>query len=522
VAALAGDDAFELAESVWWMGEFREALALYEEAHHVYVQEEKAGAAAMCGLALAGLAFMRGDEAIGSGWMGRTLRLLEDLPESAVHGYVLFMEVSGSLYGGDFATAVAQARRLQEMGRTYGDPNLVALGILSEGKALLKQGLLAGAMRLLDEAMLAAVSDKLGPDWAGHIYCQVIVSCYELGDLARAWEWTQATMRWCESMPGAGPFMGVCRVHRAQLFQAQGSWEQAEAEAARVCEELAGFDLGTVAEGYYVVGEIRRLRGDVKGAEEAFRQAHGFGRDPQPGLALLWLGQGQVQESFVSIETAMSVSPQDLLRRARLCGAHVEVALAAGRVDVARRAAGELSSAADTFKSSMLAAAAGQAQGAVLLAEGDVEGALTALRMACLEWQKLNVPYEVARVRLMLSSTYEALGDRSSADLETDAAEQVFRSLGATSELRALEERRRSGARGERPTHGLTERELEILALVSAGQTNRGIAEALTISEKTVARHLTNIYGKIGVSSRTEAARYAFEQGLSGDVRRTS
>jgi DNA-binding NarL/FixJ family response regulator len=313
--------------------------------------------------------------------------------------------------------------------------------------------------------------------------------------------------------------MGVCRVHRAQLFQVQGAWEQAESEAARVCEELADFDRATTAEGYYELGEVRRLRGDLPGAEEAFRQAHARGREPQPGLALLRLAQGRVDEAHVSIETALSAGPQDALSRAWLCVACVEVSLAAGRIDMARTACEELKAAASHFGSSLLTAAAEQADGAVLIAEGDAAVALQVLRSACLRWQRLNVPYEVARTRVQLTRAYEALGDRSAAGLELEAAAQVFRSLGAEVDLRAIERRRqREGNAG----HGLTERELEILALVSDGRSNRDIAVALTISEKTVARHLTNIYTKLGLTSRTEAARFAFENGLSAVVRKTT
>jgi DNA-binding NarL/FixJ family response regulator len=535
VGALAGDDVYKLGDCVWWLGEFRRAESLYEEAHRLYMQERKPSEAAMCALGLAGLAFMRGDEAIGSGWMSRAMRLMEDLPAGAVHGYVLFMEVSGSLQGGDLDAAIGQARRLQEAGRTFSDPNLVALGVLSEGQALLKQGSFSAGMRLLDEAMIAAVSDELAPEWAGNIYCQLMVACNELGDVGRAREWTQATVRWCESLPAAGPFMGICRAHRAQLFRLQGDWELAEREAAQVCEELAGFDLGTVAEGYYQIGEVRRLRGDLAGAEEAFKQAHAYGREPQPGLALLRLAQGRIDEALVSIQTALTTGPQDPLHRAWLCIACAEASLAAGRVDAARMAGDELRAAATTFQSSVFKAAADQVDGAVLVTEGALEEGLQSLRSACVRWQQLSAPYETARVRVLLARAYAALGDGSSAALELDAASQVFQSLGAMVDLHSIEMQRdeRQGADpGAHPgahtaghqgaAHGLTGRELEVLALVSAGQSNRGIAEALTISEKTVARHLTNIYGKLGLSSRTEAVRYAFEQGLSGDIRKTS
>ncbi|HWO72787.1 MAG TPA: LuxR C-terminal-related transcriptional regulator [Dehalococcoidia bacterium] len=509
-AALRGEDVYRLAECVWWLGEFRRALSLYEEAHQLFLQEGGFREAAMAALGIAAMSFMRGEEAYGSGWMGRALRLLEDQPPGPEHGYALFMEMSGNLQGGDYAAAFRQAQQLQEMGREFSDPNLMALGILTEGQALIKQGSFREGMRRLDEAMLAAVSDELAPEWAGNIYCQLMVTCHELGDLQRARQWTQATLRWCESLPAAGPFLGICRAHRAQLFQMQGAWEQAETEAARVCEELADFDLSTVAEAFYRLAELRRLRGDLAGAEDAFRRSHALGRDPQPGLALLRLSQGKVQEAFTSIRHALAAGPQAALHRAWLCIACVEISVAADRIDVARATAEELKGTAARFESSVLTAAAEQAEGTVLLSEGKPEEALGVLRSACLHWQQLNAPYESARVRVLLASCYEALMDSEAAVMELDAAAQVFRSLGAIRDLRAIDSRK---TKPPEPS-GLTRRELVILALLSEGHSNRNIAEMLTISEKTVARHLTNIYTKLGLSSRTEAVRFAFEHGL--------
>jgi DNA-binding NarL/FixJ family response regulator len=462
-------------------------------------------------MAMAGFLFMRGEAAAGSGWLSRALRLLNDQPECAEHGYALFMDLEGALGAGDFAAAIDTARRMQEIGRRFADPSLTALGVAGEGRALIKQGLVSDGIALLDEAMLAALSDELDPGWAGNIYCQLMRACYELSDLRRAGEWTQATARWCESLPAAGPFMGVCRVHRAQIFQVHGAWEQAEREAARACEDLADFDLGTVAEGAYQVAEVRRLRGDLSGAEQAFRQAHALGRDPQPGLALLRLAQGHIGAASASIRAALAAEGRDRLARARLCAAQVEIALAAGEIEAARLASDELEETAIIYRSSGLEAAAPTARGAVLLAEGRPAEALQALRLACLRWQRLTAPYEAARVRLLLARAYDALGNQDAAALELDAAEAVFTRLGAT-----LDAKRVAHLRGRTPLPGgLTEREAEVLALVAAAKTNKEIAASLFISEKTVARHLSNIFTKLGLPSRTAAAAYAFEHGLA-------
>ena len=432
---LTADDVFALGDSVWWLGSFREAEGCYEEAYRLYLQEAQPRQAAMSALTLAGFLFMRGEAAAGSGWMSRGLRLLEGEPECAEHGYVLFMDLEGALEACDYDAALDKARQMQALGGRCGDPNLTALGVAGEGRAVIKQGRVRDGIALLDEAMLAALSDELDPAWAGNIYCQLMRTCYELSDLRRAGEWTQATARWCESLPAGGPFMGVCRVHRAQVFQAHGAWEEAEREAARVCEELAGFDLGTVAEGYYQVGEVRRLRGDLAGAEAAFKQAHEHGRDPQPGLALLRLAQGRVDAAAASIRDALAAN-RDRLARARLSAARVEIALEAGDLEAARLASDELEETAKVFRSSGLEATAPQARGAVLLAEGRVTEALPPLREACLLWQRLNAPYEAARVRLLLARAYAALGNDDTAALELDAAEAAFTRLGATLDAR--------------------------------------------------------------------------------------
>ncbi|MGH2355777.1 MAG: LuxR C-terminal-related transcriptional regulator, partial [Chloroflexota bacterium] len=419
------------------------------------------------------------------------------------------MDLESALGTCEFDAALEKARQMREMGRRFADPNLEALGLMGEGKALIKQGRVGDGIALLDEAMLAAVSDELAPEWAGNIYCQMMRVCYELFDVGRAGEWTQATTRWCESLPASGPFMGVCRVHRAQVFQSQGAWVQAEREAARVCEELSDFDVGTTGEGYYQLGEVHRLRGNLAAAEEAFKQAHRFGRDPQPGFALLRLGQGRTEAAAVSIKAAMTAASRDRLARARLCAAQVDIALTAGHIEAARAASDELEETAGIYRSSGLLAAAQQARGTVLLAGGQAAEALQTLCAACLLWQQLNASYEVARVRVLLARAHDALGDQDAATLELDAAEAVFVRLGAT-----LDAKRVGDLRGRTALPGgLTEREAEVLALIATGKSNREIAGSLIISEKTVARHLSNIFTKLGLSSRTAAAAYAFEHG---------
>lgn len=506
---LAAGDWFALADSAWWIGEIDRAIEAWEQAHSRYAAAGEPARAAMAALYIAAHSMERGDAATGSGWMRRTQRLLAAIPDRAEHGYPVYFEVFAAMSAGDLDAAVAAAQRMQEVGRRFGDLNLTAIGLVGEGRARLKRAEVEEGMALLDEAMVSALSDRLHPVWAGAVYCHLMDACHELGELRRAAEWTDAASRWCEQLPDAALYRGICRVHRAQVLQVRGHWDRAEEEAARACAGARRLHPGTVAEGHYEIGEVRRLRGDLDGAEEAFRRAHELGRDPQPGLALVRLAQGRVDSAAASIATAVAGTDEPL-PRARLLAAQVPIALAAGDPDSARAAAAELEAAAERFRSSGLSAVALQARGAVLLADGDAAGAARALRRACRMWQDLDARHSAATVRVLLAEAYRSLGDDDAAELEVDAARAVFADLGADLDRDRID-------RARRPTAwpaGLSEREVEVLRLVAAGNTNREIAEALFISERTVHRHVSNIFVKIRATSRTTAAAFAFEQGL--------
>jgi DNA-binding CsgD family transcriptional regulator len=500
-----------LAEAAHWVGLPEETVAAYQRAYELHRADGDDRGAALSAFMTAVFLRLRGDGALADGWQSRAMRHLADAGEGPEHGYPLYLEVA-SLMGRDLDEAGEQARRMQELGRRFGDDTLVALGIFFEGRVLVKQARVAEGLSLLDEAMLAALSDRLQPMWTGAIYCGLLDACHELVDLRRAHEWTDATARWCSPLPIASLYPGICRVHQAGMLQLQGAWDEAEAEALAASADMLKIDVYAAAGAWYEVGEIRRARGDLDGAEAAYAQAHTLGRDPQPGLALLRLAQGRTDAAGASIAAALAAFTGSRLEAAPLHAAQVEIALASGELDTAAASADEVTDTAERFESMGLRAVGHRAQGAVALARGEGVSALAALRAACAIWNELDAPYECARTRVLLADAYDLLDDRDAAERERAMARAGFERLGAVALAAA------GGAVGERAdAHGLSPRELEVLGLVATGLTNREIASVLFLSEKTVARHLSNIFTKLGVSSRSAATAYAYAHGLVGD-----
>ncbi|MDZ7733014.1 MAG: hypothetical protein U5R31_07740 [Acidimicrobiia bacterium] len=294
---LTPDDAYALAESAWWIGEIDAALAAWEDAHSGYMADERAADAAMSAMFVAAHSMERGETAAGSAWMGRANRLLAEIPEGASTATRSTSSCSRQWAAETWRGRSRSPAHPGSRDAASTTPTCAALGLIGEGRVLLKQGQVDAGVGLLDEAMLGALSERLHPVWTGATYCHLMDACHELSDVRRAKEWTDAAAQWCDQIPDAALYRGICRVHRAQVLQVQGSWEQAEREASRACADVAHLHVGTVAEGHYEIGEIRRLRGDLAGAEEAYKRAHGLGRDPQPGLALTRLEQGRERSS---------------------------------------------------------------------------------------------------------------------------------------------------------------------------------------------------------------------------------
>jgi DNA-binding CsgD family transcriptional regulator len=502
------EDLHALGDAAWWLGLVRETLALSEQCYRRFLDEGRVDRAATNALDIGFAWFLRGEPTLGSAWISRARRLLAGQPEGESHGFLRWLDFNEALERGDLDAASDVARGIQELAHGLGSPALTALGLLSEGTVAVRRGEVERGFALLDEAMLPVVAGELRPEEAGLVYCQMIAICCEVSDLERARHWTAATQRWCERLSSAVMFLGICRLHRVQLLRIGGDWGIARNEVATACEELADMNVPVVAEAHYELGELRRLGDDHDGAAFAYQRAAELGRDPEPGRSLLALAGGDAAGALSSIRRVLADAGGVPFRRAPLLAALVEIAVEAGDPDAARAAATELDEIARTYPTSGFTAAAAAARGRVLLRTGDLPAALRSLNDACHRYRSLGVPYETARVRLLLAEAYLALGD-DTAGAELDEAARTFSRLGARSLIRRIDALRTPATPG-----GLTRREIEVLGLVAAGLTNKDAAAALVISDRTIARHLANIYVKLGVSTRTAAAAWAREHGV--------
>lgn len=471
---LTGPDLEARGGAAWFTARADEAIELEERAHRTYVAAGDRVRAAYLALDLARQYTYKGKTSIARAWVSRGERLLQAEPESYAHGYVELARSERAKAAGDIDAAMQRADDAIQIGMRAGDADLQALGLVTLGQLKIATGSTAEGLALMEEATVAAVNGELSPVTTGATYCQMISACRDLTDYQRASEWTEATERWCERQSMAG-FPGVCRVHRAEIVALSGAWERAESELRRATDELAGYNAGPPrADGFYAIGELRLRMGDLAGAEEALRSAHGLGRSPQPALSLIRLAEGKPRIAAAAIDRAVQEETWDQLSRARLLHAQVEIAIAAGDVPKARATAEELARVLEAYESPALKAGGHEAWGRVLLAEGDHEGAARKLRDAIGLWRTVPAPYEVARARWLLSSALRELGDEESADLELQAARDEFVRLGARLDVAATE--RAQQAIAERRA-GPTQARRTFMITDIVGSTN--LAEAL-------------------------------------------
>ncbi|MGH3887832.1 MAG: LuxR C-terminal-related transcriptional regulator [Pseudonocardiaceae bacterium] len=515
-AALGPEDLELLAPSAYLIGRNDDGVRALDRAYHGYLDTGKPVCAARCAVWL-GFGLIDAGEMCGAtGWFSRAQRLLERTERDCVErGYLLVPVVLQQMCPGEYETGYATAAVVAEIGERFGDVDLIAFALQAQGRALVRLRQVKKGLTLLDEAMVAVVADELSsPLFTGLIYCSVIEACQECYELPRAREWTTALSRWCEAQPDMLNFTGQCLLHRAEIMQLHGAWRGALEEARRASERFAlGVNQLATGAASYRQGEIHRLLGEFTAAEDSYRSASQWGWQPQPGLALLRLAQGRTDAAAAAISRVVGETTERL-ERTRLLPAYVEIMLAAGEIAQARDASRELAEIAEGYgRDGVLGATAAHARGAVELADGNARAALIALRHACRVWQQLEAPYEVAVVRVLMGLACRTLGDDDGAGLELEAASGALKQLGAAPDLAQLDSLARSASTEKR--RRLTPRELQILRLIAAGDTNKAIAANLVLSERTVDRHVSNILTKLGVPSRTAATAFAYQHQLA-------
>lgn len=497
-----------LADAAWWLGRLEDCIVAREAAFRAYDElgdREHAGACAVWCYEHHAIAAR---PSIAGAWLRRAQRTLDGAPEGVAFGILRLREAEAAHGAGDLDGAIGAAEEALALGRRLGSADLEAEALQTIGRILVDQGDLASGLGHLDDAMLFAVEGRLGPYSTGKVYCSLISACEEVGDFDRAAEWTDATLRWAERHPFA-IFPGICRVHRAIVLKRRGALAEAEAEASRAGEELLGRHVGNSAAAYAELGDIRRRLGDLDRAEEAFERSRALGGRDCADLALLRLAQGRIDAARSIVAACLHDVPSHRLARARLLPIEVHVAIAAGDLDAAAAAADELDAIAGDLATAPLRATATATRGRLELARDDPVAATT-LRQALAAWEALDVPYEVATTRTLLAQALSEAGDDEAATAAFASAAALFDRIGARLEARrALD----VGGRPDLPA-GLTAREVEVLQLIAGGLTNNEVAATLHLSAKTVSRHLSNIFTKIGVGSRAAATAFAYDNDL--------
>ena len=501
---LHADDLERYAEAAQILGRGNAAIQLLRRAFNSRIAAGELDRAITSAFWLFQALIVNAEFSRASGWAAQVRRSIPDLD----HGWLLFTQAYFLIASAEYDQAAQLLARAADDGSRRGETDLVAFATTVWGRALIKAGRLPEGLSRLDEAMVPVAELNTSPRATSMLYCSAIATCHEAREFGRAREWTNALGAWLDSLPRlGGAYFGNCRIYRAYLMCLRGSWQEALDEVAFVCDDLSG-NYGQLVAGHahYQLAEIHRLLGHHSEAEASYRQAAELGGQTQPGLSLMRLAQGEVDKAVLGIRRTLAETPGQL-ERLDLLTAAVTIMLAAGDIDAARQATAELAGIAAIYPSPGVQAELAAARGAVALNEGDSATALPLLRSAARCWREIDAPHAVATVSVLIGLACRAAGDEDAAQIELESARSTFTRLGARPDLQRVEELLRpTGAAGP-----LSEREIEVLRLVAAGKTNHAIATQLFLSDRTVHRHISNIFEKLGVHSRTAAASYAIQ-----------
>lgn len=501
-----------LATTAYLLGRRNDVVQALQRAHQISLATGARPAAVRAAYWLAIVLWQAGEIAVGNGWYARAARILDEVDgDVAERGYVLDAQLMSHVLKGEFAEAFGLAPQIAEYGRRLADPDLVALGVHAEGRLMLYSGQVAHGLERMDEALAGVMAGEVGPITAGRVYCSTIEACQEVSDFGRAGQWTRALTRWCDAQPGLLAYTGQCATHRGQLLRLHGAFAEAIQELERALERYAAFGGDpAVGQAHYELGETHRLLGDLASAERSYDEAAEHGHPGQPGRALLWLAQGRAQDAAAAVRRLLA-ERQGPVQRAQILPAAVHVLVAAGDVGEASPLAEELHDLATRFDCSALRAAGHHALALTALSSGHAGEAAESAQRSLELWAQLSAPYDTARSRVVLGRAMRLAGDEHSAQGELQTALSEFDALGAGPDRRHVAALL---AADEHPGR-LTAREVEVLRLVATGMSNSEIADTLTLSQKTVARHLSNIFTKLDVTSRTAAAAFAYRHDLT-------
>jgi DNA-binding NarL/FixJ family response regulator len=454
--------------------------------------------------------FLCGKPELGSGWLSRARRMLESLPQCVGHGWLIELEANERAAAGDVEGALAGARRLQDLAVQLDEPALTSFGLALEGRLMVRRGEVERGFALLDEAMLAVLAGRTAAAEAGNLYCQMMSICHDVADFRRAQHWTEVVERWCDGLSGAAMFLGICRVHQSQLLRMRGEWTTAVELAGAAARDLVDLNVEAAAEAQYEMAQCHRIRGSWDQARACYDAAAALGRSPHPGLALLDLAQGRKEQAHEALSRCLAAE-SDPFRQARLLVAQVEVACRRGDHDAAEAAALAMEDIAGRYPTDGFRAWAAQVRGMVLIGCGQSREAVAPLRSALATSAALGTRFDAANLHSLLGHALTTIGEQDAALAQLDAAGEAYAELGVAPVAMWLADTPTGSAPG-----GLTRREAEVLAAIADGLTNRQVAANLVISEKTVARHLANVYTKLGVANRTAAAAWAHQHPSTG------